>query len=1118
MDEKNAAVKKLGACRRCLEVHDDCSFCNPAYLCKNQDCMSENMAVHHFCLCPKVQPKKSEQNQKRSKEDAAKSQSQKKYTQEQEEFFSKLSPELAEQCRDVFSNTASRALNSTKEPSLLQENGLKEFPVIMMLLTVTANAGQKIGALIDLASDTNYITHKAASKLNLRSENITLIVHGVGGMKAHVETKRYLLKIRVMTPKGTLKSHQIVCYGLENIADIQNHVTAEQLQKFFPDVQLAELERPREIQLLISHREGQIAPQKVKSVGNLVLWDGPLGKTVGGTHPKLFEGLTISAHMSKTHFARSMRTAAARYEEVVHSKFKDFSQDVCTEQGLQNSSTATTFRDFLEWWKWDSVGAACVPKCGGCRCGNCQPGGKEMTLAEERELQEIKEGLTYTEGDSHSSEPHWHAKYPWVEDPAFLPNNRRAVEATFFRTERQLNKDPEWKLAYTVQVHDMVERKAAMKRTNDIISGWTGPVWYISHLVAPNPHSATTPIRLVWNSSQRFKGVCLNDLLMKGPDVLNLIPAVLLRFRCGVYAALGDVRKMYNSVWLEDKEMHLHRFLWRDSEERELQEYAITRVNMGDKPAGCIAQLAMRETANLPAFTQFEEERNVIQRNSYVDDIFVSHNNPERLKAITDKVEQILKSGGFELKPWVFSGQGGKSQGGRQEESHEMEKPNKKPIILPNQISQTESKALGLVYDVIEDKLHILTAINFSKKKMKMRLGQDLSQDQIRPSTPNPLTRRELLSQVSGLYDPLGLGTPIKQKGAIIVRKAFQEAKDKKCPVDETWDMALSDDLREEAISLFEEYVKLAKIKFPRALTPGFFISDPVAVTFCDGSEQAYGAVMYLRWETEQGLVDVKRFSCLTRLIKTVAWMWRAAKRFGGKNKTMEKLQWEAVTLAGIISVKEREDALRDIFLAAQENMVLPATTTDRLVVYKNEESGLLVCGGRIQVFRKNKVGVPILPHDAWVSTLLAREAHNQNHEGIAATLLRLRTKAWVIKGRRIVKRVVDDCLICRKEKSKNCQQIMSSLPPERIEPAAPFQFTTIDLFGPYQVREDVKKRVTQKVWGVLFCCMASRAIHAEIANDLSTEGFLMAYQRFTAIRGHPRKIWSDPGTNFVGA
>ncbi len=93
----------------------------------------------------------------------------------------------------------------------------------------------------------------------------------------------------------------------------------------------------------------------------------------------------------------------------------------------------------------------------------------------------------------------------------------------------------------------------------------------------------------------------------------------------------------------------------------------------------------------------------------------------------------------------------------------------------------------------------------------------------------------------------------------------------------------------------------------------------------------------------------------------------------------------------------------------------------------------------------------------------------------------------------------------------------MGNLPQERSRPVAPFQFTAVDLFGPYQVKDDVKKRVTMKVWGVVFCCMASRAIHTELANTMSTESFLMAYQMFTAIRGHPKKIWSDPG-NFIGA
>lgn len=57
-----------------------------------------------------------------------------------------------------------------------------------------------------------------------------------------------------------------------------------------------------------------------------------------------------------------------------------------------------------------------------------------------------------------------------------------------------------------------------------------------------------------------------------------------------------------------------------------------------------------------------------------------------------------------------------------------------------------------------------------------------------------------------------------------------------------------------------------------------------------------------------------------------------------------------------------------------------------------------------------------------------------------------------------------------------------------------------------------------RKVWGVVFSCMASRAIHADLVEDLSTEGFLKTYQRFTALRGHPRELWSDQGTNFVGA
>ena len=91
-------------------------------------------------------------------------------------------------------------------------------------------------------------------------------------------------------------------------------------------------------------------------------------------------------------------------------------------------------------------------------------------------------------------------------------------------------------------------------------------------------------------------------------------------------------------------------------------------------------------------------------------------------------------------------------------------------------------------------------------------------------------------------------------------------------------------------------------------------------------------------------------------------------------------------------------------------------------------------------------------------------------------------------------------------------------MPEERLSPTAPFQFTSVNLFGPYQVKDEVKRTVSMKVWGVLFCCMSSRATHVELANTLTTESFLLANQRFTSVQGHPQKIWSDPGTNFIGA
>lgn len=315
--------------------------------------------------------------------------------------------------------------------------GPAEYPVVMMMLGATTNSGQLIGTLIDLASDTNYITHSSAKRLELDGESIQLIVHGVGGMTKKVRTKRYVLRLRVRTTKGSVALHKVLCYGLESIAEVSHPVTPQQLQKIFPDVAMAELNRPNATDLLVSHREGRLVPQPLKIDGDLVLWDGPLGKTIGGTHPDLFESVDLTLHQSETHFARIMRTSARSYRGIRVSA-KGPGEDLAQTVNLSN--TTATKREVLEWFKWDSIGAACNPKCGSCKCGRCSPGGQEMTLGEERDLEKIKYCLSYVLADKHSNAPHWDAAYPWKANPAILPNNRQAVEATFRNTEARLAK------------------------------------------------------------------------------------------------------------------------------------------------------------------------------------------------------------------------------------------------------------------------------------------------------------------------------------------------------------------------------------------------------------------------------------------------------------------------------------------------------------------------------------------------------------------------------------------------------------------------------------------------------------------------------------------------------
>jgi len=95
----------------------------------------------------------------------------------------------------------------------------------------------------------------------------------------------------------------------------------------------------------------------------------------------------------------------------------------------------------------------------------------------------------------------------------------------------------------------------------------------------------------------------------------------------------------------------------------------------------------------------------------------------------------------------------------------------------------------------------------------------------------------------------------------------------------------------------------------------------------------------------------------------------------------------------------------------------------------------------------------------------------------------------------------------------------MGDLPKPRLVGTKPFSHVGVDFAGPFFVKAALLRR-TQTIKGYLciFVCMATHAVHLELVSDLSTNLFLAALGRFVSRRGRCTNLYSDCGTNFVGA
>lgn len=273
----------------------------------------------------------------------------------------------------------------------------------------------------------------------------------------------------------------------------------------------------------------------------------------------------------------------------------------------------------------------------------------------------------------------------------------------------------------------------------------------------------------------------------------------------------------------------------------------------------------------------------------------------------------------------------------------------------------------------------------------------------------------------------------------------------------------------------------------------------------------------------------LNRYSSLLRLIRVTAYCFRfvnLCKNRRLKNDENSKLTYLTTNelrhaLKVCIRLSQSMSFEHEIRLLGQGKYVSKKSKIHTLNPILDDEKILRV-GGRLvnaQIPFDMKSPV-ILMQTCNLARLIVLDAHLRTLHGRNVLMLNLiHQRYWIIGAKHLVKKVIRLCKPCFSQQAKPTAPLMGNLPQCRVQPSRPFLSSGVDYAGPFTLKlYSGRCTKTCKAYISVFLCMVTKAIHLELVSSLSSAAFLAAFKRFTARRGHCQDIWSDCGTNFVGA
>ena len=488
-------------------------------------------------------------------------------------------------------------------------------------------------------------------------------------------------------------------------------------------------------------------------------------------------------------------------------------------------------------WEVEQLGTESPYRCISCRsCSKCRKGDElEMVSLKEEAEQALIENSVELDADSNIL---W-ATLPFVDDPVkSLFPNRFIAEKVLQSQQRSFSRDPGMRVDAVKSHQKLLDRGYVIAATElpaeikRIVESTPGPGYFIPWRTVYNEGSVSTPCRLVFDASSKTPGGnSLNGVLAKGQNRLVKLQHLLIKFRHGQAAVTADISMAYNGTRLKPEHLAYQKYLWQDQLDpaAPVKVMHVTTLIYGVKPSGQQCQAALERLADhyLEAGTH-QLGACALKETTYVDDILNSQKTVGHCEAVALDIETILKKGSMSVKAFSFSGR----------PPSEKVSADGVHVGLAGYLWATEPDLIKL--DV--------GPVRLGKAKRGKR-PNPVAGD-LRAALGQTFTKRTLTGLVAGVFDPLGLATPITAGLKLDLHEL--------CTLRLDWDDPVPVELLDKWVTNVEKIQELASLQFQRAIIPVDAVNLDIELLVATDASQNIGVVaVYARILRKTGV-----FSC----------------------------------------------------------------------------------------------------------------------------------------------------------------------------------------------------------------------------------------------------------------